>query len=89
MNRGVIFFIIIVLAVLAIVFIPKNKDNAPATDMGTEEVSQDLQGAAIEALPEVPATDAVAEVDASATTETGAEGVVEVPVTETTPEAAE
>lgn len=88
MNRGVIFFIIIVLAVLAIVFIPKNKDNAPATDMGTEEVSQDLQGAAIEALPEVPATDAAA-VDASATTETGAEGVVEVPVTETTPEAAE
>lgn len=89
MNRGVIFFIVIVLAVLAIVLIPKNKDNAPATDMGTVEMSQDLQGAAIEALPEVSTTDTGVEVDMSATAETGAEGVVEVPVTETTPEAAQ
>ncbi len=81
MNKGVIFFIVIVLAVLAIVFIPKNKDGvAPVMDetMMTEEMSQDMQGAAIEALDaevmvETPMTDAAAE------------GVVEVPATETTP----
>ncbi len=81
MNKGVIFFIVIVLAVLAIVFIPKNKDEmTPVMDetMMTEEMSQDMQGAAIEALDaevmvETPMTDAAAE------------GVVEVPTTETTP----
>lgn len=81
MNKGVIFVIVIVLAVLAIVFIPKNKDDmAPVMDetMMTEEMSQDMQGAAIEALDaevmvETPMTDAAAE------------GVVEVPTTETTP----
>ncbi len=85
MNKGVIFFIVIVLAVLAIVFIPKNKDEmTPVMDetMMTEEMSQDMQGAAIEALDaevmvETPMTDATAE------------GVVEVPATETTPEAAQ
>lgn len=85
MNKGVIFFIVIVLAVLAVIFIPKNKDNtAPTADeaMMTEEMNQDMQGAAIEALDanvmaETPMTDAAAE------------GVVEVPTTETTPEAAQ
>ncbi len=87
MNKGVIFFIVIVLAVLAIVFIPKNKDNvAPAMDdtMMTEEMNQDMQGAAIEALD--AQADAVVE---TPMTDAAAEGVVEVPTTETTPEAAQ
>lgn len=83
MNKGVIFFIVIVLAVLAIVFIPKNKDNtAPVMDetMMTEEMSQDMQGAAVEALD--ASADAMVE---TPMTDAAAEGVVEVPATETTP----
>lgn len=85
MNRGVIFFIVIVLVVLAIIFIPKNKDNAPAVDQTTDEMSQDLQGSAVEALPDLGASTETT-VETGTTTEAGAEGVVEVPATETTPE---
>jgi|GEM_PF-1277785 len=82
MNKGVIFFIVIVLAVLAIVFIPKNKDGVPAEDTTTAGMSQeDLQGAVIESQTEAD-MNTPAELP---TVDAGAEGVVEVTSTETTP----
>ncbi len=83
MNKGVIFFVIIVLAILAIVFIPKNKDGVPANDANMEAVAEDQQASAIESVPgTVIETEASAELPA---VDAGAEGVVEVPATETTP----
>lgn len=82
MNKGVIFFIVIVLAVLAIIFIPKNKDGVPAGDTTTAGMTQeDLQGAVIESQTE---TDMSASAELP-TVDAGAEGVVEVTATETTP----
>lgn len=83
MNKGVIFFIIVVLAILAVIFIPKNKDNAPVMNT-IEEMDQNsqadmdgsinLEGASTIEIP---------------STEVSAEGVVEVPTTETTPAVSE
>jgi hypothetical protein len=82
MNKGVIFFIVIVLAVLAIIFIPKNKDGVPAEDTTTAGMTQeDLQGSVIESQTE-------ADMNTSAelpSMDSSAEGVVEVTATETTP----
>lgn len=81
MNKGVIFFIVIVLAVLAIVFIPKNKDGVPAEDTTAGMTQEDLQGAVIESQTEAD-MNTPAELP---TVDAGAEGVVEVTSTETTP----
>lgn len=82
MNKGVIFFIVIVLAVLAIVFIPKNKDGVPAGNTTDGMTQEDLQGSVIESQTEINMTSDTA---ALPVVDGGAEGVVEVTTTETTP----
>jgi hypothetical protein len=81
MNKGVVFFIVVVLVVLAVIFIPKNKDNVPATD-ATTDMSQDLQGSVIESMEAEAGVSSEAALPA---TDASVEGVVEVPATETTP----
>lgn len=70
MNKGVIFFIVIVIAILALIFIPGKKDqvNAPVEEA---VMSEDLQGSVIEATTEAEVTTEVVETttEVEATTE--------------------
>jgi len=79
MNKGSIFFIVVILIVLALIFIPKKKNvNAPTVDETTiseeETASVDLQTSSIEVMSETT-------IDAETSTEVMKEGVTEVETT--------